>query len=224
MKKITFWIAILSLLAINNTAFAFTKGLSPFDEIILSGNVSALLVEGEEENIEIKNDEHELDVYVDGKSLKVKATDLIQFNNTPTVKVIITYKKLRGIKVRAGASAYTDTPIVGDKLDLRFSSGASGEIEVAQNSLEVSVSEGGDLELEGATKWQEVKVATGGTLSAYRLKAENSIVKANTGGSAKVVATESINARANTGGSITYKGDPKKVQRKDGLSGSVQRY
>ena len=95
---------------------------------------------------------------------------------------------------------------------------------MAQNSLEVSVSEGGDLELEGETKWQEVKVATGGTLSAYRLKAQNSIVKANTGGSAKVVATESINARANTGGSITYKGDPKKVQRKDGLSGSVQRY
>ena len=224
MKKITLWIAMLSLILISNTASAFTKALSPFDEIILSGNVSALLVEGEEENIEIKNDGDRLDFYVDGKSLKVKATDLVQYNKTPTVKVIITYKKLRAIKVRAGASAYTENPIVGDKLDLRFSSGASGEIEVAQNSLEVSVSEGGDLELRGAAKWQEVKVATGGTLAAYRLKAENTIVKANTGGNAKVMATESINARANTGGSITYKGDPKKVQRKDGLSGSIRSY
>lgn len=224
MKKCSFWIALLSLLVVTNTAFASTKALSPFDEIILSGNVSALLVEGDEENIEIRNDKDRLDVYVDGKSLKVKATDLVQYNKTPTVKVIITYKRLRSIKARAGASAYTDNPINGDKLDLRFSSGASGEIEVAQNSIEVSVSEGGDLELEGTTTWQEVKVATGGMLSAYRLKADNAIVKANTGGNAKVMATESIDARANTGGSITYKGDPKKVQRKDGLSGSVRSY
>ena len=41
----------------------------------------------------------------------------------------------------------------------------------------------------------------------------NTIVKANTGGSARVMTTKSIDARANTGGSITYKGDPKKVNR-----------
>ncbi|MEM1122566.1 MAG: DUF2807 domain-containing protein, partial [Bacteroidota bacterium] len=105
---------------------------------------------------------------------------------------------------------------------LRFASGGSGEIDVDQNSLEVSVSEGGNLKLRGKTNWQEIKVATGGTLSAYKLTASNSIVKANTGGSAKIMTTESIDARANTGGSITYKGDPKKVQEKDSLSGSVK--
>lgn len=222
MKKITQWVVMLSLLTITTSAFAFTKSLSPFDEIILSGNVSALLVEGEEESIDIKNDGDRLDFYVDGKSLKVKATDLVQFNSTPTVKVIITYTRLRGLKVRAGASAYTDNPINGDKLALRFSSGGSGEIEVDQSSLEVNISEGGNLKLSGTTDWQDVKVATGGTLSAYKLTASNSIIKANTGGSAKIMTTESINARANTGGSITYKGDPKKVQEKDGLSGSVK--
>ena len=224
MKKITQWVVLLALLTITTSAFAFTKSLSPFDEIILSGNVSALLVEGEEESIDIKNDGERLDFYVDGKSLKVKATDLVQFNSTPTVKVIITYKKLRGLKVRAGASAYTDNPINGDRLELRFSSGGSGEIEVEQSSLEVNVSEGGNLKLSGATDWQDVKVATGGTLSAYKLTASKSIVKANTGGSAKIMTTESIDARANTGGSITYKGDPKKVQEKDGLSGTVKRW
>ncbi len=222
MKKITQWVVLLSLLTITTSALAFTKSLSPFDEIILSGNVSALLVEGEEESIDIKNDGERLDFYVDGKALKVKATDLVQFNSTPTVKVIITYKKLRGLKVRAGASAYTDNPISGDRLELRFSSGGSGEIEVEQNSLEVNVSEGGNLKLSGVTDWQDVKVATGGTLSAYKLTASKSIVKANTGGSAKIMTTESIDARANTGGSITYKGDPKKVQEKDGLSGTVK--
>ena len=222
MKKITFWIVLLSLSIITNDSFAFSKSLSPFDEIVLSGNVSALLIEGETESIEIQNDKDRLDFYVEGKTLKLKAKDLIQYHKTPAVKVIITYRKLRTIKARAGASAFTETPIKGDQLELRFSSGASGKIEVMQNSLEVTVYEGSDLILSGATDWQEVKVATGGTLAAYKLDANNTVVKANTGGSAKVMATKSIDARANTGGSITYKGDPKKVQEKDGLSGSVK--
>ena len=224
MKKLTAWIFLLSFLTIGTTVFADTKSLSPFDEIILSGNVSALLVEGEEESIDIKNNEARLDFYVEGKSLKVKATDLVKYNKTPTIKVIITYKKLRGLRARAGASAYTEQPISGDQLDLKFSSGASGEIEVVQNSLEINVSEGGNLELRGETDWQEIKVATGGILSAYKLKAANTVVKANTGGNAKVTTTKSIDARANTGGSITYKGDPRKVQEKDGLSGTIRSY
>jgi len=222
MKKFIFGICLLSFLTIASTVFADTKSLSPFDEIILSGNVSALLVEGEEESIEIRNDADRLDFYVEGKSLKVKATDLVKYNKTPTVKVIITYKKLRALKARAGASAYTEEAISGDELDLRFSSGASGEIEVTQSSLDINVSEGGNLKLRGATDWQEIKVSTGGTLSAYKLEAANTVVKANTGGSARVMTTKSIDARANTGGSITYKGDPRKVNRKDGLSGTVR--
>ena len=222
MKKIIFGLVTLALIAISTTTFAFTKALSPFDEIVLSGNVSALLVEGTEESITIKNDEDRLDFYVEGRALKVRAKDLVQYNKTPTVKVVITYKKLRAVKARAGASAYTHNAISGDQLELRFSSGASGEIDVEQNSLEVGVTEGGQLKLSGVTGWQEVKVATGGMLSAYKLNAENTIVKANTGGSAEVVALERIDARANTGGNITYKGDPKKVQKKDGLSGSIR--
>ncbi len=222
MKKFTSWIGLLSFLAISTTIFADTKSLSPFDEIILSGNVSALLIAGEEESIDIKNDADRLDFYVEGKSLKVKATDLVKYNKTPTIKVIITYKKLRGIRARAGASAYTEQAIKGDQLALKFSSGASGELEVAQSSIDITVSEGSDLEVRGETDWQEIKVATGGSLSAYKLKAANTIVKTNTGGSAEVMTTKSIDARASTGGNITYKGDPKKVQRKDGLSGTIR--
>ena len=91
MKKFTSWISLLSFLTIASSIFADTKTLSPFDEIILSGNVSALLVEGAEESIEVKNDANRLDFYVEGKSLKVKATDLVKYNKTPTIKVIITY-------------------------------------------------------------------------------------------------------------------------------------
>ncbi len=224
MKKTTLLSCIFLVLGWTSTAFAFGQSLKPFDEIILSGNVSALLVEGAAENIEIKNDEDRLEVYVEGKVLKIKARDLMKYHKTPTIKVIITYKKIRSLKARAGASAYTNNPLKGDKLELKFSTGAFGEIELYQNALEVSVTEGGALKLEGEAAWQEAKVSTGGTISAYKLDCKNTIIKANTGGSAKVMAYESIEASANTGGSIAYKGNPQKVRTKDGFSGSIKEW
>lgn len=222
MKKITAWSALFCLFSFSIYGSSIVKNLDSFDEVILSGNVSAMLVEGSEEAIEIRNDEDRLEFEVEGKSLKVKAKDLIKYNKTPTIKVIITYRTLRSLRARAGASAYSDSPINGDKLELRFSSGAQGEIAIDQESLEVSVSEGGNLKLSGETDWQELKVSTGGTISAYKLDCQNAIAKATTGGSAKLIAYESIDANANTGGSITYKGDPKKVRAKDGFSGTIK--
>ena len=223
MKNFFSGFFLLLLLTIIQTNLLALNKIDPFDEIILLGNVSALLVEGTTESIDIKNDEDQLEYEVVGKSLKVKAKDLVKYNKTPTVKVVITYKTIRIIRARAGASVYSQNPITGDKIVLRFSSGASGEIEISQNSLEVNVSEGGNLQLKGKTQWQEVRVATGGIVSAYDLECDNAFVKANTGGSAQVTARKSIDANANTGGSIIYKGNPKKIKEKDGISGTVKK-
>ncbi|MEM6316592.1 MAG: head GIN domain-containing protein [Bacteroidota bacterium] len=203
-----------------NTSLA--QDLNPFNEVIISGNVSVLLVASDEESISIKNNEEQLDYYVDGRTLKLKATDLIQYSNEPATKVVLRYKKIVDLRVRAGASAYTEQAMKGEQLTIKFSSGASGEIEVAQNTVEASASEGADLELEGQTEWLEAKVATGGEISAYKLATDNVVVRANTGGNAKVFANRSIDARANTGGSVSYKGNPKKVQQKTGLAGTIR--
>lgn len=224
MKRIIQLSFVLLSMAVANTVSATAITLEPFDEIILSGNVSALLIEGETESIEIRNNEERLEYEIQGQTLEVKAKDLVKYNKTPTVKIIITYTKIRTLKVRRGATAFTENPIQGDKLELRFTSGASGELEITQNTLEVGVSEGANLKLRGTTDWQEIRVATGGVLAAYKLDCNKTVAKANTGGSAKVVANVSINANANTGGSITYKGDPKKVREKDGFSGTIKSY
>lgn len=149
---------------------------------------------------------------------------MIKYNKQPTIKVAITYQQVREIKARAGASVYSDNTIEIEALHLRFSSGASGELVVSTKTLEVGVSEGGTLELQGETNFLEAKAVTGGTLAAYDLDSQSTIIKTNTGGSAKVMAFESLDATAKTGGSIAYKGDPKKVRTKDGLSGSIKEY
>lgn len=240
MKKIMQW-NMLALFLLLNSVSTIAQTLPRFDKIMVTGNVSILLIAGEEEKMDVQKNANELEYEVEGQTLKLLSKNLIQYNKastikkllsknlikykkTSTIKIAITYRQLRDIKARAGASVYSDTPLAAEALQLRFSSGASGELTITAKSLEASVSEGGTLTLQGITDFLEAKAITGGTLSAYDLDSQSTIVKTNTGGSAKVVAHEEIDATAKTGGSIIYKGNPKKARTKDGLSGSIKEY
>jgi len=209
---------------VTSIATVTAKNLPPFEKILVTGNVSILLIEGPAERMDIKNNAELLEYEVEGQTLKLSSKNLIKYNKQPTIKVAITYQQIREIKARAGASVYSDNTIEAEALQLRFSSGASGELIVSTKSIEVGISEGGTLELQGVTNFLEAKAVTGGTLSAYDLDSQSTVVRTNTGGSAKIVAYEDLDATAKTGGSIAYKGAPKKVRTKDGLSGSIKEY
>ena len=224
MKKSLQSSLICLLFILTNIAIISAQDLPPFEKILVTGNVSILLVEGTTESMDIKNDASLLEYEVEGQTLKLSSKNLIKYNKQPTIKVAIVYQRIREIKARAGASVYSDNRIEEEALHLRFSSGASGELTITAKTIEVSVSEGGTLELQGITAFLEAKAVTGGTLSAYDLDSQSTIVKTNTGGNAKVIAYESLDATAKTGGSIAYKGDPKKVRTKDGLSGSIKEF
>jgi len=224
MKKTMQWSLTCLLLVATSLAAITAQNLPSFDKILVTGNVSILLMEGTEESMDIKNNAALLEYEVEGQTLKLSSKNLIKYNKQPTIKVAITYQQIREIKARAGASVYSDNMLEEEALQLRFSSGASGELTVTAKTIEVGVSEGGTLELQGITEFLDAKAVTGGTLSAYELDSQSTIVKTNTGGSAKVMAYESLDATAKTGGSIAYKGDPKKVRTKDGLSGSIKAY
>lgn len=222
MKKITSWLIALLILVTANLELLAQQALVPFDKIILTGNISALLVEGEHGGISIQNNEEHIEYGVEGQTLKIESKNLIKYKKVPTIKIIITYNKLRAIKARAGASVFTDNTIEIAALNLRFSSGASGELTIDTEALEVGVSEGSHLTLSGTADFQEVKSVTGGNLLAYQLDSKKAVVKTNTGGTAKLMVLENITATAKTGGSISYKGKPEKVKINNGLSGSIK--
>jgi len=215
---------LLAITCIMSIAILSAQSLPSFDRIILTGNVSVLLVEGDQENLEIKNEHDQLEFGVEGRTLKITAKNLIKYNQQPTVKIIITYTQLLEIKARAGASVYNQQTIETDNLNLRFSAGANGELTVETRSLNTAVSEGGSLELRGTTDFHQAKAVTGGSLSSYDLDAQDVLIKSNTGGSAKIIALKSLDATAKTGGVVSYRGNPQKIREKDGLSGTIKSY
>lgn len=224
MKKFISWLVALLILVTVNLELLAQQALVPFDKIQLTGNISALLVEGEHGGISIQNNKEHLEYGVEGQTLKIESKNLIKYKKMPTIKIIITYNKLRAIKARAGAAVFSDNIIEAAALNLRFSSGASGELTIDTEALEVGVSEGSHLTLGGTADFQEAKSVTGGSLVAYQLDSKEAIIKTNTGGTAKLMVLESITASAKTGGSISYKGNPKKEKINNGLSGSIRAF
>ena len=135
----------------------------------------------------------------------------------------MTYTTLRGLKANAGAVVYSDEPLNGDKIDIKVTSGARVDMDIQVNALEANITEGGMLELAGTVESQNVIVGTGGQYHGLDLDCARTYVRASTGGQATVVAKESLDASANTGGTVEYSGDPDERYTKSLLAGEIRR-
>ena len=174
-----------------------------------------------------RGDDDDLRIDNDGSVLRIKRKKLYNiesYDKDEAIKVRISYTVLRRIKGSAGAEFYSKSPIEGDQLLIKLGSGAEGDLEVNLNKIEIYLGEGAQLEIEGQATDQESFVSTGAVLEGYRLKSENTYVKASTGGEAEVHATARLEANAHTGGDIKYKGDPDKVKVSDNLGGQVSNH
>lgn len=201
----------LLLVSLAKTRAQSSTGLFPFDAISVFGNFEVILEAGEEEEATIyagNVPEDKINVFVKNGTLKIQMSTSKQFNNEE-VKVVISYKMLRKVRATAGARIYAREAIIGDQIYLKASSGGRIECDLQVEALEASVGEGGIIEVEGFAKSQRLGANTGGRFDGFRLEGERVYAKAGTGGSIVATATQSIDASANTGGKIEYRGNPK---------------
>lgn len=199
------------------------RSLSPFDELSVIGNIEVILEEGDEEKAVIYTtniDEDDVSVSVNGDVLKIRLYKTV-FKNDENVKIEVTYRKLRIVKGSAGARISNNSTLEGDKIITRAHSGAKVDLSVNVDALDGAVYEGAVLKIRGKTNSQEAVAATGGQYQALNLDSDRTTVKANTGGEAEVVAKDKIDASANTGGRIGYKGNPDHKNTRSKIAGNI---
>lgn len=229
MKNITqvlLVIVFLILVVIGKTNAQETITPDPFDEIYVTGNIEVKLEKGEENKIELYVDGMPYDkvsVKVQRGVLRLRVLESWMYRDE-IIRVYITYKDLRGIRANAGAIVESESLIEADEFIVRATSGAQIELSIEANKIEGGASEGGILELEGSADSQDMQVSTGGQYDGLLLDVNTTYIRSNTGGQAEVVAIDLLEAYANTGGSIVYKGDPKKKNVKTVIAGEVRRY
>jgi hypothetical protein len=201
------------------------RGLPPFKAVSASGGVEVILESGDSERARIKTwgiDLDKVDVFVKGKTLKIQLLNISKIDERD-VKVYVTYKELHGVRATAGARVYGRELIQSENFVVRVGSGGFADLEVETNSLEARAGEGGVIEISGMADTVDVSASTGGRYEGYDLEANRTHAKASTGGEITVVAHEALDASANTGGSIHYRGQPKEKSTRTLFSGGIHK-
>jgi hypothetical protein len=136
-------------------------------------------------------------------------------------RVYLSAATINGITATSGSDVVTENVINSDTFEAHVSSGADARITVNAETIDSSASSGADLKISGTATYFTAKATSGSSIKAYDLESKNATVKVNSGADIDVFVTESIEAKASSGGDIDYRGNPKKVDKKTSSGGSV---
>ena len=201
-----------------------TRSLSDFSEVSVGEAISVTLIPGSKNEavVKVRNiDLDDVETDVRGGTLKIELSGN-RYRNID-VEITLTYKSIEGIHVSSAADVVTKGPIKSASLDISVSSAGKAELEIVAEKIDVDVSSSGDLELTGKTTSQRVSVSSAGDYYAYDLNCDEAYVRASSAGSAKINATNKIDAKASSAGSVKYKGEPDKVYVNSSSGGDVHK-
>lgn len=222
------YLTLFLLFIVTSNAFAADsedRKVNSFDGVKVSGPVKLYLNEGSSERVKVTVEGIELEkviTEVSGNELEVKPTSGIFTGTDVDIKVFVTYRTLREVHSAAAAEVYSETVIKGDKLEVEVSTSARADIRVDLNKLECSVASTGALTISGRVQSQESTVNTGGKLRAFELLCNNAYIKIGSGGEAQIYATDLIEGSVKPGGSLQFKGNPKKERVEKSTGGKIK--
>lgn len=198
-----------------------TRAIKDFNKLKVSKGINVTLIKGDELSAEInivnappsdviiENDQNEL-------TIKMKT----RIYKDVSVQVYLTYRDIREISLGSGSSVDNQGVLEGKVLILNAGMDSVIDLKLDVTSVEADVS-AARITLEGYAKTLEAKATTGGKLQGQNLDVEKAYVTANTGGIATVKASELLDAKAGTGGTVEYLGEPEKLSTKETFGGEV---
>lgn len=195
-----------------------------FSEISIEGAFKVYLVQGEQcvvtvkttnedlfDDIKIKRNQNEVDIKLD--------QSLLSYSR---VSLYITFKTLENLRIEGGVNMKTNGYLDLNNLTVNIEGGANVDLYLKADKVKI-YGEGGFLfELNGVTNALDITIKGAGHVDADELKTKNVSFTTAGFGTGTVYATESINAKIEGVGKLSYKGNPKVTQYIDGL-GSVKR-
>lgn len=195
-----------------------------FSSIHVSRGLDVYLTQSNDQIIEVEADENLLDIIVvevENDELKITTTDNIAYSKAQ--KVMVSFKDVSKITSTSGSDVFSTNIITADELNLKTTSGSDMELEVDTNTLVCKSTSGSDLRLSGKTNNLFAEATSGSDIKAGKLLAQSSQVEVTSGADITVNTSQELNAKASSGGDITYYGNPEIVKKSDGVSGSIRK-
>jgi hypothetical protein len=217
MFKSTLSICALTLFSlIGFSQITQDRQVGDFTGLKVSSNIKVMLSQGDAVSVKVEADEKDMP----NVRTEVKDGSLeISGGGKEEVKVFVTVKTLTLIEVSGAASVKSQTQFTADKLKLETSGASNLKLDLKAGEITGNASGASVMNLSGTAQTLNVDVSGAASLKAYNLLTEKVVISTAGAGSAKVQASQSINARSSGASSITFKGDPKdKIVEMSGAS------
>lgn len=213
-----------------NNPNAKTRSLAgAFTKISVSSGVELYLTQGNETALAIsvsdnKYEERFKTEVVDGVLKIYYDNKGISWTNEKNrkLKAWVSYKTLDAIKASAGSNVVLTNPLNADVLAISCSSGAMLSGQLKASVLSADLNSGAQISASGSAGKLTVSAGSGAIFKGQNLLTEYCTASANSGAVIKIEVQKEINASANSGGVVHYKGNALLIKGNINSGGSVK--
>jgi hypothetical protein len=228
IKLFTFFLFGTSFLLVNQVqAGRETRQVSGFHGISVTSGIDLYLTQKNTEEVVVEAKSDDIDkiiTEVEGGILKIyiKQKSWMNWNwNSDPLKVYVSFKTLDRLDASAGSDVESESVLKLDKLKLDASSGSDVDLELEANELNVDSSSGSDIKLKGKSVFLDVSASSGSDIDAGNLEAKKCRASTSSGSDIRINVSEELDANANSGGDISYSGNPSRKNIDESSGGDV---
>ena len=214
-----------------NDPNAEKRNVSGFHGIDVATGIKLILTEGSTEDVAVSasTTEYRDKIITEVKNgiLKIhyetKLGAINRKNENKDLKAYVSYKTLDKLDVTTGAEVEINGVLTSSSLDLKANTGGQVKGEISIITLKVDQNTGSKITLSGKADNLEVEGDTGSKFLGEDLNTANCSATASTGARIFITVQKELNAKANTGGNIKYKGEGSIREIKTNTGGSVSK-
>jgi hypothetical protein len=210
-----------------------------------SGNVTTEKrnVQGNFTNVEVNNG---IDLIIEQSEITeiiVEADDNLQEHITTTIengtliiscdknllldltakKVTVKMPVIEALEATSSSTITTTNTITGENIRIHSSSGATVEVNIEAEIIICDSSSGSDITINGKALQLKTTASSGSDIKATNLLANDVTAQVSSGASISVHAIVNLDAKASSGGDITYAIEPKTIEKNTSSGGSISK-
>lgn len=193
------------------------RKVSGFNAISVSGGIDLYITQGFTESVKIEtvaDRQDDVVAIVQNGTLRIYNDSHLRFNwGKMILKAYVTLPTLTHLTASGGSDVYNYGILKFNDLKISTSGGSDIKLELNGARLECRGSGGADLKFNGKVAYLDAEVSGGSDLIAYDLTAVKAKVRASGGSDAKISVTSELDASANGGADIFYRGNPSRINK-----------
>lgn len=207
--------SMLLLMAVSTTMAQSTKNvnLKNFSGISVSSGIDLYLSQGSNENISLKGDDEMInEVLIEQKDndISIKFKPDFKWKSSmrnKSVAVYVDFKTLSRLAASGGSDVKTLRLIKGNQLLIVASGGSDLDLNLDCSEINLTVNGGSDAKLSGTCEKMILTANGGSDVNAVALRVDYAKVAINGGSDADLTVNKTLEASANGGSDLSYRGN-----------------